>query len=197
MSQPGKPSERFPYLLRNLAVSQPDQVWATDITYIPVRGGFLYLAAIIDWFSRHVLAWDLSNSLESGFCIQMLKEALKDAKPEIFNTDQGSQFTCHEFVSTLKDAEIRPSWDGKGRALDNVFVERFWRSVKYEEVYLHDYQSGLEAWSGLDSYIKFYCHERPHQALGYRTPASVYYSQRGVRIGALSSQIEQKFVLKP
>jgi putative transposase len=175
LSQPGKPSERFPYLLRGITINRINQVWSTDITYIPIRGGFLYLVAIIDWYSRYVIAWELSNSLESGFCIETLKRALQVATPEIFNNDQGSQFTSNEFVSILKDSEIKISWDGKGRALDNIFVERLWRSVKYEEVYLHDYQSGLEAWSNLDAYFKFYCYERPHQALDYKTPASIYF----------------------
>jgi len=177
LSKPGKPSERFPYLLRYLLIYKPNQVWSTDITYIPMRGGFLYLVAIIDWYSRYVITWELSNSLDSGFCIEVLKRALQIATPEIFNNDQGSQFTSNEFVSTLKESGIKISWDGKGRALDNIFVERLWRTVKYEEVYLHEYESGLEAWSRLDAYFKFYNTERPHQSLDYKTPISLYYSK--------------------
>lgn len=190
LSQPGRPPERFPYLLKGLAISRPNQVWGTDITYIPVRGGFLYLVAVLDWYSRYVLAWELSNTLDSSFCIQALRQALEVATPEIFNNDQGSQFTSNEFVAVLKEAGIRISWDGKGRALDNVFVERLWRAVKYEEVYLHDYQSGLEAWSRLDAYFRYYTHERPHQSLDYKTPASVYYSNKGGRAPAQGSRKE-------
>ncbi len=190
LSQPGRPSERFPYLLKGLAITRPNQVWGTDITYIPIRGGFLYLVAILDWYSRYVLAWELSNSLDSSFCIQTLQRALETATPEIFNSDQGCQFTSHELVTVLKEAGVRISWDGKGRALDNVFVERLWRAVKYEEVYLHDYQSGLEAWSKLDAYFQFYAHERSHQALDYKTPASVYSSQTGSRDPAQGSHNE-------
>lgn len=190
LSQPGRPSERFPYLLRGLAITRPNQVWGTDITYIPVRGGFLYLVAVLDWYSRYVLSWELSNTLDTSFCLQALQRALEVGTPEIFNNDQGCQFTSAEFVAVLKGAGVRISWDGKGRALDNVFVERLWRAVKYEEVYLHDYQSGLEAWSRLDAYFQFYSHERPHQALDYKTPASVYFSQAGSRDAAQISNKE-------
>ena len=155
-----------------------------------MRGGFLYLVAVLDWYSRYVLSWELSNTLDTGFCLQALQRALEVATPEIFNNDQGCQFTSHEFVSVLKGAGVRISWDGKGRALDNVFVERLWRAVKYEEVYLHDYQSGLEAWSRLDAYFRFYSHERPHQALDYKTPASVYFCHAGSRDAAQSSNKE-------
>lgn len=197
LSQPGRPSEKYPYLLKGLAITRPNQAWATDITYIPIRGGFLYLVAILDWFSRHVVAWELSNSLDSGFCIETLQRALETATPEIFNTDQGCQFTSHDFVSVLKEAGIRISWDGKGRALDNVFVERLWRSVKYEEVYLHDYQSGLEAWSRLDAYFRFYSYERPHQALANRTPASVYYSLHETHKARAGTKINTISHVKP
>lgn len=190
LSQPGRPSERFPYLLKGLVITRPNQVWGTDITYIPVRGGFLYLVAVLDWYSRYVLSWELSNTLDTGFCLQALQRALEVGTPEIFNNDQGCQFTSTEFVAVLKGAGVRISWDGKGRALDNVFVERLWRAVKYEEVYLHDYQSGLEAWSRLDAYFRFYSHERPHQALDYRTPVSVYFSHAGNRDTAQSSNKE-------
>jgi putative transposase len=153
---------------------RPDHVWSTDITYVPLRHGFLYLVAVIDWFSRHVLAWRLSNTLEGSFCIEALEEALGAARPEIFNSDQGSQFTAGAFTSRLEARGVAVSMDGRGRALDNVFVERLWRSVKYEEVYLRDYADGWEAEAGLASYFRFYSHERIHQALGYRTPAEVY-----------------------
>jgi putative transposase len=170
----------YPYLLRNVAVTRPNQVWSTDITYVPLRCGFLYLTAILDWYSRYVLAWRLSNSLDVEFCLEALEEALDLARPEIFNTDQGVQFTSREFTGRLESAAVAISMDGRGRALDNVFVERLWRSVKYEEVYLHDYATGGECHAGLSSYLQFYCEERPHQALDYRTPAEVYWG-KGVR----------------
>jgi putative transposase len=170
----------YPYLLRNVAVTRPNQVWSTDITYVPLRCGFLYLTAILDWYSRYVLAWRLSNSLDVEFCLEALEEALDLARPEIFNSDQGVQFTSREFTGRLESAAVAISMDGRGRALDNVFVERLWRSVKYEEVYLHDYATGGECHAGLSSYLRFYCEERPHQALDYRTPAEVYWD-KGVR----------------
>jgi putative transposase len=171
---PGAGHKIYPYLLRNLAVQRPDHVWGTDITYVPLRHGFLYLVAVMDWFSRHVLAWRLSNTLEGTFCIEALEEALAVARPEIFNSDQGSQFTAAAFTSRLERRGVAVSMDGRGRALDNVFVERLWRSVKYEEVYLRDYADGWEAEERLAAYFRFYSHERIHQALGYRTPADVY-----------------------
>ena len=164
----------YPYLLRDVAITRPNQVWSTDITYVPLRAGFLYLTAILDWYSRYVLAWRLSNSLDSDFCLEALDEALSRGRPEIFNTDQGVQFTSREFTGRLQAAGVAISMDGRGRALDNVFVERLWRSVKYEEVYLKDYASGAECHAGLAAYLKFYCEERPHQALDYRTPGEVY-----------------------
>lgn len=151
-----------------------NQVWSTDITYVRMRHGFLYLVAVIDWYSRHVLAWETSNSLESDFCVRALRRALRRARPEIFNTDQGVQFTSESFIEILENKGILVSMDGKGRALDNVFVERLWRSVKLEEVYLKDYESVKEAVEGLGRYFRFYNEERPHQSLGYRTPGSVY-----------------------
>jgi putative transposase len=171
---PGLGHRIYPYLLRNLEILRPDHVWSTDITYVPLRHGFLYLVAVMDWFSRHVLAWRLSNTLEGSFCIEALEEALGAATPEIFNSDQGSQFTAAAFTSRLEARGIAVSMDGRGRALDNVFVERLWRSVKYEEVYLCDYADGWEAEARLAAYFRFYSHERIHQALGYRTPAEVY-----------------------
>jgi putative transposase len=171
---PGSGHKIYPYLLRHVEVLRPDQVWSTDITYVPLRHGFLYLVAVMDWYSRHVLAWRLSGTLEGSFCIEALDEALAAARPEIFNTDQGSQFTAAAFTARLERRGIAVSMDGRGRALDNVFVERLWRSVKYEEVYLRDYADGWEAEERLAAYFRFYSHQRVHQALGYRTPADVY-----------------------
>jgi putative transposase len=173
-TRPAAGHKIYPYLLRNLAVTRPDQVWAGDITYIPLRHGFLYLMAIMDWYSRYVLAWRLSNTLDGAFCREALEEALAKARPEIFNSDQGSQFTAAAFTSRLEQRGVAISMDGRGRALDNVFIERLWRSVKYEEVYLRDYADGWEAERALAAYFRFYCHARLHQALRYRTPAEVY-----------------------
>ena len=171
---PGAGHKIYPYLLRNVEVLRPDQAWGTDITYVPLRHGFLYLVAIMDWYSRHVLSWRLSNTLTGSFCIEALEEALSVARPEIFNSGQGCQFTAAAFTSRLESRGVAVSMDGRGRALDNVFVERLWRSVKYEEVYLRDYADGWEAQQRLAAYFRFYSHERIHQALGYRTPADVY-----------------------
>jgi putative transposase len=175
---PGPGHKIYPYLLRNVEVLRPDQVWSTDITYVPLRHGFLYLVAVMDWFSRHVLAWRLSNTLDGSFCVEALEEALRLATPEIFNSDQGSQFTAGAFTSRLERRGIAVSMDGRGRSLDNVFIERLWRSVKYEEVYLRDYADGWEAEERLRAYFRFYSHERVHQSLGYRTPADVYQEGR-------------------
>ena len=164
----------FPYLLRGVTASHADHIWSTDITYIPLRRGFMYLVAVLDWYSRHVLSWRLSNSLEASFCIDALEEALGRSRPEIFNTDQGSQFTCRAFTSRLKTAGVQISMDGRGRALDNVFIERLWRTVKYEDIYLKEYESVDELYEGLTRYFEFYGTERSHQALGYRTPQEVY-----------------------
>jgi putative transposase len=164
----------FPYLLRDVEIVRINQVWSTDITYVPMREGFMYLTAVIDWFSRYVLAWRLSNSLEGSFCIEVLEEALRVATPEIFNTDQGVQYTCRAFTGRLSEAGVSISMDGRGRALDNAFVERLWRSVKYECVYLQEFGSVAELARGLAGYFEFYCRERRHQALGYETPWSVY-----------------------
>jgi putative transposase len=169
---------KYPYLLRNLEITGPDHVWSADITYVPMRSGYLYLTAILDWYSRYVLAWQLSNSLDSDFCVAALEEALARGRPQIFNTDQGVQYTNREFTGRLEAAAVAISMDGRGRALDNVFVERLWRSVKYEEVYLKDYATGAECHAGLRAYLRFYCEERPHQALGYRTPLEVYRGDR-------------------
>lgn len=169
-SQPAPGHQIFPYLLRGVAIARTNQVWAVDITYIPMRRGFLYLVAIMDWHSRFVLAWRLSISLEVEFCLSALGEALTKGQPEIFNSDQGSQFTSQRFTGMLLKRNIRVSMDGKGRCMDNVVVERLWRSLKYEEVYLKAYDTVAEARAGIAAWFKFYNHERPHQALDYRTP---------------------------
>jgi putative transposase len=179
-SSPAPGHKVYPYLLQGMEITRPNQVWATDITYIPMARGFLYLVAIMDWFSRCVLAWRLSNTLDADFCAVALEEALSKGRPEIFNTDQGSQFTSEAFTGLLKHHEVRISMDGKGRYLDNLFVERLWRTVKYEEVYLKAYAAGREAKVGIDAYFHFYNNERPHQALGYRTPAEVFNQRSAV-----------------
>jgi len=161
-------------LLGSMEITRPNQAWAADITYIPMARGFLYLVAIMDWYSRYVVAWRLSNTLDAGFCVEALEEALSKGKPEVFNTDQGSQFTGEAFTGLLERHGIRISMDGKGRYTDNIFVERLWRTVKYEEVYLKAYSNGRDAKAGFDAYFGFYNAQRPHQALGYRTPAEVF-----------------------
>ena len=166
---------KYPYLLRNLDIVKCNQVWAMDITYIPMKKGFMYLTAIIDLHSRYVIHWSLSNTMTAEWCTQVAREAIEEhGKPEIFNTDQGSQFTSDIFINELKKNEIKISMDGKGRALDNIFVERLWRSVKYEDVYLNVYENGLTLWKGLDKYFKFYNNVRLHQSLGYKTPKQKY-----------------------
>jgi putative transposase len=175
-SQPASGHKVYPYLLRGMEITRPNQVWASDITYIPMARGFLYLVAIMDWYSRYVLAWRLSNTLDADFCIEALEEALEKGAPEIFNTDQGSQFTSQAFTGLLEHHGVRVSMDGKGRYTDNLFIERLWRSLKYEEVYLKAYSGGKEARLGIGSYLNFYNQERPHQSLGYRTPAEVFMS---------------------
>lgn len=166
----------YPYLLRDLIVERPNQVWCSDITYIPLRRGFLYLVAVMDWFSRYVISWRLSNSMEVDFCLEALDEAFTHGCPEIFNTDQGAQFTSRFFTDRLKSHNVEISMDGKGRALDNVFIERLWRSLKYEDIYLKSYETGADCYKGLKEYFKFYSHERPHQGLDYRTPWEVHNS---------------------
>jgi putative transposase len=168
--------QRFPYLLKGVSIVRPNQVWSTDITYIRLRGGFVFLAAVLDWYSRYVLAWELSITLEANFCVAAVERALADQRPEIFNTDQGVQFTSAQFQAPLLAAQVRLSMDGRGRAFDNIFVERLWRSVKYEEVYLKDYRSVSEARDGLDQYFPFYNRQRIHQALDYRTPHNVHFA---------------------
>ena len=165
----------YPYLLRGFTMTHPNQVWSTDITYIPLGRSYMYLVAVMDWFSRYVLSWELSNSMEMEFCLSTLEQALESGKPEIFNSDQGAQFTSPRFTQVLKEHEIRISMDGKGRALDNIWVERLWRSVKYEEVYLNEYTNGQECFERLSRYFNYYNHARPHSSLGGRTPAMVHF----------------------
>lgn len=171
----------YPYLLRNLAIERPDHVWSTDITYVPLRQGFMYLVAVLDWHRRYVLSWELSNTLDSAFCVSALEAALAHGRPEIFNTDQGAQFTSQAFTGVLETAGIAISMDGRGRALDNVFIERLWRTVKYENIYLRGYETAVELERGLKAYFKFYRYERLHRALDYQTPWEVYSAGRQVR----------------
>jgi len=178
LSANGPGHKVYPYLLKDVTVDRPDQAWATDITYVRLTHGFVYLMAILDWYSRYIISWELSTTLDSGFCLEALRKALQVSKPEIFNTDQGSQFTSADFTRCLLDEGIQVSMDGRGRVYDNIFVERLWRSVKYEEVYLHDYQTVPAAKAQLSDYFEFYNTERPHEGLGYRTPQEVYYGMR-------------------
>ena len=174
-SSPDKGHKRYPYLLRNLPITHVNQVWSADITYVPLLRGFMYLVAVIDWHSRYVLAWQLSNTLDGIFCLDALRQALSKGRPKIFNTDQGAQFTADAFTACLLAANIRVSMDGRGRALDNVFCERLWRSVKYENIYLNQYDTVPQLQAGLRAYFDFYNHERPHQSLNYRTPAEEHF----------------------
>jgi putative transposase len=174
LSIPTRQHRIYPYLLSDMQITKPDQVWSADITYIRMYRGWLYLAAVMDWFSRYVLSWEVSVTLESEFCVSALKQALSLGRPEVFNTDQGSQFTSDDFTKVLLEAGVRISMDGKGRAFDNIFAERLWRTVKVEEVYLRDYQTVTEAAYNIGRYFDFYNNDRLHQALGYRTPAEVY-----------------------
>jgi len=169
--------KKYPYLLKDVVIDRPDQVWGVDITYIRLQHGFVYLVAIMDWHSRYVLAWDISTTMDTVFCTRTLEKALKISKPEIFNSDQGSQFTSTDFTGILAREAITISMDGRGRAYDNIFVERLWRSVKYEEVYLHQYLSAAEARKGLDKYFMFYNTERIHESLGYKTPYEIYFKK--------------------
>lgn len=182
LSIPDKRHRIYPYLLKDVQIIRPDHVWSADITYIRMHRGWLYLVAIMDWFSRYVLSWEVSVTLESEFCVSALKGALGLGRPEIFNTDQGSQFTSDDFTDVLKAADIRISMDGKGRVFDNIFIERLWRTVKVEEVYLRDYQTVTEAAYSLGRYFEFYNNKRLHQALGYCTPAEVYGAAVGTPV---------------
>ena len=177
LSQPGQAHRIYPYLLRDVAIVRPDQVWSADITYIRMQRGFVYLMAILDWFSRFVVAWALSPTLEARFCVEALERALESAQPGIFNTDQGGQFTSTDFTGVLEAAEVRISMDGRGRFFDNIFVERLWRTVKYEEVYLKDYDNIEHAWENLAAYFRFYNEERYHTSLGKIPPAVVYFGR--------------------
>lgn len=175
-SLPDPQHKKYPYLLRGLDIERPNQVWAADITYVPLPRGFMYLVAILDWFSRFVLAWQLSNTLDGAFCLAALRRALRDGRPDIFNTDQGVQFTSQAFTDELEAASIRVSMDGRGRFFDNIFIERLWRTVKYEDIYLKGYETVPALAAGLDDYFQLYNYERPHQSLGYRTPADVHFA---------------------
>lgn len=189
--------KKYPYLLRDVLVERPDQVWSTDITYIKMAQGFLYLVAIMDWYSRYVLAWRLSNTLDTQFCLDALEGALAISQPEIFNTDQGSQFTSNEFTGRLQQSGICISMDGRGRVFDNIFIERLWRSVKYEEVYVHSYESVRDAYNNLTRYFQLYNKERLHESLGYRTPHEVYFGEGRNNDGEayrLIHQIESNFL---
>lgn len=170
-SRPHPEHRIYPYLLRGMKIRAPDEVWCSDFTYVPMQRGFMYLVAVMDWFSRYVIAWGVSNSMEAGFCVAALEAALATGTPGIFNTDQGSQFTSEDFTMPLLDSDVRISMDGRGRALDNVFIERLWRSVKYEDIYLRDYADGHALHAGLARYFRFYNHKRPHSALANGTPA--------------------------
>jgi len=178
LSKKDSSHEVYPYLLRGVEINRVNQVWSIDITYVPMKSGYMYLVAVIDWHSRYVLSWNLSNSLDGRYSREALLESLKYGKPEIFNSDQGSQFTATEFTEILEKAEIRISMDGKGRALDNIFIERFWKSIKYECIYLSQFNDGNELYKTIKSYIDFYNNERPHQSLCYKTPAEVYFENQ-------------------
>lgn len=177
LSKPDFEHRIYPYLLRNKKIERPNQVWCSDITYIRMTTGWVYLVAVMDWFSRYILSWDLSNTLDSVFCVNALKTAFETGKPEIFNTDQGSQFTSNLYTAEILNNDVRISMDGRGRAFDNIFIERFWRTVKYEEVYLKEYQCVMDAYQGLGNFIKFYNEDRLHQSLGYKSPLEVHYQR--------------------
>jgi len=185
----------YPYLLRDVTIERANQVWSADITYVRLIAGFLYLVAILDWFSRYVLSWSLSNTLDSLFCVKALEQALRIARPQVFNTDQGSQFTSRDFTSILEQAEVAISMDGRGRVFDNIFSERLWRTVKYEEVYLNGYRDGRQAVDGLGRYFDFYNSRRRHQSLDYRTPAEVYFENRFSCLALPPSQATEEQVL--
>lgn len=175
-SIPDEQHKVYPYLLRDFSIQRPNQVWATDITYLPMRGGFVYLVAILDWFSRYVLSWELSNTLDRAFCLDALDAALKKGTPEIFNTDQGCQFTSADFTGRLKSANVLISMDGRGRCFDNIFTERLWRTVKYEDIYINDYDDVPAVYEGLSRYWNFYNTDRLHQSLDYKTPEEVHFA---------------------
>ncbi len=182
-SRPHPTHKVYPYLLRDLVIHRPNQVWCTDVTYIPMRRGFLVLVVILDWYSRYVVAWQVSNIQDPAFCLEALEQAFTHGCPEIFNSDQGCQFTSTAFTSRLLAAGVQISMDGRGRVFDNIFIERLWRTVKYEYIYLHDHHDGSDLEQGLTTYFQFYNTERPHQTLGYRTPEQVHFQQTAPRIG--------------
>ena len=190
LSKSAKGHKKYPYLLKDVVIERPDQVWSTDITYIRLKGGFIYLVAIMDWYSRYVLSWEVSTTLETEFCLTALEKALKYSKPEIFNSDQGSQFTSTEFIGRLEGLGVAISMDGRGRALDNIFVERLWRTVKYEEVYLKSYETVREARESLARYFHFYNTERLHESLGYRTPQEVYFEGQRLKEGSEAKPVQ-------
>lgn len=194
LSRPGKKGQKYPYLLSGYEITKPLQVWSTDITYIRLAGGYVYLTAVIDWNSRYVLAWELSNTLDNGFCIAVVKRALGQGTPDIFNTDQGSQYTSEEFLKTFDGTGVQISMDGRGRALDNIFIERLWRTVKYEEVYLKQYKSMQDARENLSRYFKFYNTKRRHQALGYKTPEAVHFGTERSRITEGQGKMTQHYL---
>jgi len=177
LSKPHPAHKKYPYLLRDVVIDHPDQVWGVDITYLRLQHGFIYLVAIIDWYSRYVLAWDISITMDAGFCTRTLEKALMISKPEIFNSDQGSQFTSADFTGILEREGIKISMDGRGRVFDNIFVERLWRTVKYEEVYLHNYLTVSDARRNINKYFLFYNTERIHESLGYKTPYEIYFKE--------------------
>jgi len=193
LSKNDKPHPVYPYLLKKLEITKPNQVWGTDITYIKVKNDWLYLVAILDWYSRYIVSWELSDTMEAGFCVNNLQNALHQAIPVIHNSDQGSQFTSDEYINTLKSKpEILISMDGRGRCMDNIFTERLWRSVKYEEVYLHDYQSPREARQSLARYLQTYNEKRLHQSLDYNTPAEIYFGTKTLLIKKQKEEIALK-----
>lgn len=177
LSRSNKEHLVYPYLLKDVKITSNDQVWSSDITYIPINSSFVYLVAIIDWFSRYVISWSVSNTLDVYFCLEALDKALRTGRPEIFNTDQGSQFTSIKYTGILENHEIKISMDSRGRVFDNIFIERLWRSLKYEDIYLKDYQSAFEVIMGIEEYFDFYNNQRPHQSLNYSTPAEVYFNK--------------------
>jgi len=190
LSKSAKDHKKYPYLLKDVVIERPDQVWSTDITYIRLKGGFIYLVAIMDWYSRYVLSWEVSTTLDSEFCVRALEQALTLSSPEVFNSDQGSQFTSTEFTGRLEDLGVAISMDGRGRALDNIFVERLWRTVKYEEVYLKSYETVIEARESLARYFHFYNTERLHESLGYRTPQEVYFEGQRLKEGSETKPVQ-------
>ena len=184
LSCPDNNARKYPYLLRGIEINLPDQVWCTDITYIRLARGFVYLVVIMDWYSRYVLSWELSNTLDAAFCVRALERSLVRGCPGIFNSDQGAQFTSEDFTGSLLNRDIQISMDGRGRAMDNIFIERLWRTVKYEDIYLHDYHTMQEAYEGIRKYFEFYNNERQHQSLGYKTPKEVYTGITSARLAA-------------